>query len=363
MLKRLQIENLRILRSVTIEPGPGINIVIGRNSSGKTSLLEAMHLVARGQSFRSHRIRRLLSHDESTLRVQALVERPGASPARLAVNFEREEGRLQLRADGRQLNRASELATFVPVTVMHPDSHRLIDANPEYRRRFLDWGVFHVEHGYLDQWRRYQRALRQRNRSLREGALDPNIWLAELSQSGEWVDGYRRRYLEIFSPRFTRIAQELLGIRDGIELAYRQGWKQGQRLREALVAGTERDQGLGYTYAGPHRADIQFLIDGVPVQDFISRGQQKRLVLALLIAQVETYRDQTQTDCLLLLDDLAAELDGPGQLAVMGCLRRLGSQVVMTVLDDFDLEQVRGTDDRLFHVEQGVVSPLGGQCV
>ena len=359
MLKRLQIENLRVLRTAMLEPGPGVNIVMGSNSSGKTSLLEAMHLIARGQSFRSHRIRRLLTHGQPTLRVQAIVERPRALPVRLAVHFDREEGRLLLRADGRQLNRASELTAFLPISVMHPDSHHLVESNPQFRRRFLDWGVFHVEHDYLVEWRRYQRALRQRNHSLRDGRLDPNIWLGELTQAGERIDELRRRYLETFSPRFIGLARRLLGIDADIELSFRQGWKEGRGLLEAFIEGSERDRRLGYTYSGPHRADIQFLVDEVPVQEFISRGQQKLLILALLIAQVETFRQQTDTDCLLLVDDLSAELDRASQAAAMECLRDIGTQVVATVLDDIDLDHIQETGDQVFHVKQGVVSPLG----
>ncbi len=357
MLKRLQIENLRILHSAIVEPGPGLNIVIGQNASGKTSLLEAMYLMARGQSFRSHRLRRLVSHGQSTLRVQASVESSSRLTVRLAVCFDREQGRLILRADGRQLRRASELTSFLPITVMHPDSHHLIDSNPQFRRRFLDWGVFHVEHGYLAEWRRYQRALRQRNHSLRDARADPDIWAGELALAGERIDRFRRRYFEVFTPCFTRLAHRLLNIEQGLMLYFRQGWKEGVGLHEAIISNTDRDRRLGYTYSGPHRADIQFLVDGTPVQHVISRGQQKLLILALLIAQVQTFRVQTGIDSLLLIDDLLSELDRSSQDSVLSCLRELETQVVMTVLDDFSLDRMRESEDRVFHVKQGVVSP------
>ncbi len=289
--------------------------------------------------------------------VHADVERPFRSAARVSIHYDRTDSRIRLRGDGRNLSRSSELASFLPVAVMHPDSHRLIDADPQHRRRFLDWGVFHVEHHYLDAWRRYQRALRQRNRSLRDGRSDPTLWNAELARSGEAIDRMRTEYLEEFGPRFASTAHDLLDIDEAIVLNYRRGWSDERSLAEILDGSTDRDRRLGYTYAGPHRSDLQFLVDGVPIQDYVSRGQQKLLLLALVVAQVETYRHLTTTRCLFLVDDFGAELDDARQRVAMDVLRRTGSQVVLTMLEDpARIERLCEVGDRLFHVEQGRLS-------
>ncbi|MGH8372027.1 MAG: DNA replication/repair protein RecF, partial [Gammaproteobacteria bacterium] len=273
------------------------------------------------------------------------------------VGLGREQGSLKVRIGGRPAAGLAELAETLPVQLVDNQAHLLVDGSPRHRRQFVDWGVFHVEPAFIAVWRRYQRALQQRNALLRGGRSAREIagWDNELAGSGELLDKFRRRYLEGFSRTAELWAQGALGEL-AVNLEYRPGWTEGQTLGEALAANRERDRQQGGTQVGPHRADLSIKVDGRPARDRVSRGQEKALAGTLLLAQTAVYRMATGRSCVLLLDDLPSELDSEHLARFVDQVVTTGAQTVITAISRDSLPA--SLSPRVFHVEQGKISQM-----
>lgn len=351
-LARLKIRNLRNLLAVDLAPGTGINVILGPNASGKSSLLEAVHLLSCGKSFRTHHLAQLISRgtDAMTLSAEVLSRQHGSTT--LGMEYESKGGHLRVRAGGRSVHRMSELASYLPVITIHQESHRLFTQGPEFRRTFLDWGVFHVEPRFLPAWQRYRRALRQRNSMLQQGIGRPDIWDPELVEHGLLMDAQRRRYLQRFDPIFTELLC-ILRIESKVSLSYRPGWDTDVDLAVQLAQALGGDRRLGYTRYGPHRADIDFTAGGVPVRERLSRGQIKVLVYAAFLAQACVLAEATGRRGLIMMDDLAAELDRQHIDQLIEKIATLGFQSIITSSDPEFRGHVEPVGHKVFHVEHG----------
>jgi DNA replication and repair protein RecF len=247
----------------------------------------------------------------------------------------------------------TELTEVFPVQVIDPGIHKLLEEGGHRRRRWLDWGVFHVEQQFGDWWVRYARVLKQRNAALRAQPDQTAIWDPELVRLGELIADVRGRFLEGLLPYWRESVLALSGLEP--ELQYFKGWAQDVSLADALRNSRARDQARGITHAGPHRADVVVRLHSRPAREVLSRGQQKLVAVAMTLAQLNLLQVATQTTPTLLLDDPAAELDGVHLSRFIEQVMRLRSQLVLTSLHPES--QLFGTPDRVFHVEQGRVQP------
>jgi DNA replication and repair protein RecF len=352
-LRRLRVSSLRCLKEVELDLDPARNYFFGANGAGKTSLLEAVFFLGRGRSFRTRQARTLVSYGDLELAVYGDVD-DGVRVRRLGASFR--DGRLERRVDGAPA-KGSAIAQILPVQTIGPDSHRLIEGGPSERRRFLDWGVFHVEHSYLESWQRYRRVLGQRNAALvRAGAAPSELraWTDALAEAGEEIDRVRKGHVERLGPTVHAHAEALLGR--ALTLEYRAGWRADLRLGEALDASTARDRSLGHTEPGPHRADLLLHIEGRRVHDEASRGQQKLVAAALILAQESVLAATAASRSVLLVDDPAAELDGAAFGRMLERLATVRSQLLFTGLTPLPREKDRPM--AAFHVERGQVRAL-----
>jgi DNA replication and repair protein RecF len=270
------------------------------------------------------------------------------------LGLARSEGRLEARVDG-EVTGIAGLVAACAVVCFEPGSHELINGVAEERRRFLDWGVFHVEHAFLPCWRRYQRALRQRNMVLRDGpragTLDP--WEIEMADAGTRISALRQAYMERLRPILDGILERFLGELGPVTLSLQHGWKEGLSLADALEEGRSRDLERGFTGRGPHRADWSISFENAPRREHLSRGQEKLCALALVFAQARLYAEQCGEAPVLCLDDLASELDRDHQVRVVELAQASGAQVLVT-----GTELPAGLTEsaqplQVFHVEQG----------
>jgi len=351
MIRLFRATNFRCLKSVQLELGPRFNLISGANASGKTSVLEALAYLGRGKSFRGASTANLTRHEQSEFVLFGEVEQ---GQGRLAVGVRNSRDGLEVRVGGENASGAAALAKALPLQVIDPEVHSLIAGGPEQRRRFLDWVAFHVEHDHLMIWRRFRRALKQRNAALKAKNTEAAIrsWNAEfLALAGE-LDASRRRVLELTLNSLQE--HGLLLMETELSFEYQQGWARERDLAQALESGIERDVLLGATQSGPHRADIKVSYDERQARKLVSRGQQKLLASSMILAATQTAQSALEQPLLLLLDDPAAELDSESIVRLMSAVSALGCQVVATSLDPDELifpeEPVR------FHVEQGVVA-------
>ena len=354
-IRQLRIRHLRLIESLDLELGSGWSLFTGPNGAGKTSLLEAAFLLSHARSFRTAGRDALASHGHAGYSVFGVMDEAGRL---FRAGLARERGRFEARLDGEAVN-ASELLQRVAVVCFEPGSHALIAGAAEERRRFLDWGVFHVEPGFLALWRRYQRALRQRNALLRAGAPVADLvpWDAELAAAADPLSGMRAAYMDALSPHLIAVAAELLVELGPVELHFDAGYDTVVGLQAVLAGRRERDLGRGHTGAGPHRADwaVRF---GVNRREHLSRGQEKLCAFACLLAQVRLFHAVRGDWPVLCLDDLASELDPEHQVRVIATTDAIGSQILATgTVAPIGLDALRRPLSR-FHVEQGRVHSL-----
>ena len=333
-LTRVMVTAVRNLHPVTLSPSPRINILHGANGSGKTSLLEAVHLLGLARSFRSTRLLPMIQYEQLACTVFGEVQLADGRQSSLGISRDR-QGELQIRIDGQNARSAAQLAEALPLQLINPDSFRLLEGAPKVRRQFLDWGVFHVEPRFMPAWQRLQKALRQRNSWLRHGTLDAAsqaAWDRELCLASDEIDGYRRAYIKALKPVFERTLGELLEL-EGLTLSYYRGWDKERELNEVLATSLLRDQQLGHTQAGPQRADLRLRFAAHNAAEILSRGQQKLVVCALRIAQGHLVDQAKRGQCIYLVDDLPSELDEHHRKALCRLLEDLNCQVFITCVD------------------------------
>jgi DNA replication and repair protein RecF len=453
-LTRLDIRQLRNLADVQVAPGPGVNLLIGPNGAGKTSVLEGLHLLAYGRSFRGRVRDGLVRTGAEALEVYAeWQERPGSAtrvgeagagggmegavgnvaagtaglPHATAVPRERagvlavgparaddeavqaptggardtEPGPAQAarhhtlpvtagtteyagrddaaggassgryrrvglrhtgnrwagRLDGEDVAQLGDLCAALMVVTFEPGSHALVSGGGEPRRRFVDWGLFHVEQEFLPAWRRYSRALKQRNALLKAGAPQAQLlaWDLELGATGEQVTRHRLAYVARLQDALGPVGARLAPGLGHLGLSFDPGWRRdAMSLEDALALAQDRDRVAGYTSVGPHRADWRVVSDGRAPGEALSRGQAKLVALACLFAQAEDCARARREWPVVALDDLASELDAAHRGRVLDLLADTPAQVFISGTDRGALPEA-GVN--VFHVEQGRVSP------
>ena len=352
-LSRIQGSNFRLFERFELAPQPGLNLILGANAAGKTSLLEAIYALGRGRGFRSQPADLLRTGSPDWLLHGRLLqpERPESSIG-LAWSGEG----LQIRMDQTDA-RLEDIARGFPVQALQPESHRLLEDGPAYRRRYLDWGVFHVEHQFFPAWRRYQRVLKQRNQALKSGLSRAAVeaWNPELVSTGLTVHACRQSNLDLLRGYLIAEIQRLLNEPDwAIELA--SGWPAQQSLAEALTGHYEQDRRQGKTTCGPHRAELRLKRAGHTAKKHISRGQQKLLVAALMLGQARLIAQHSACPPVLLVDDFPAELGASYQASLLAALTDYPGQIFLSAIESTTaLKSV--PEAAVFHVEHGSVTP------
>ncbi len=329
-----------------------MNIFDGQNGSGKTSILEAIYFLGLGRSFRTSLTQRVIHDHADKLMVFAQLKQPGGQSHSLGIERSR-KGEKKIRINGESITSLAALAKELPLQLLTTESHRYFHDGPKIRRQCLDWGVFHVEPEFYSVWQQLQKALKQRNASLKNqlSRNEIEVWNYEIVQLSILLDQHRKDYVEKLNPLLTDLLQTFLPELD-LQLRYFRGWSQEKDLMEVLTGSLSRDLQLGYTQFGPQRADLQMYAGKVPAGDFLSQGQQKLAAYALHLAQGLLLQKYTQQSPIYLIDDLPSELDPEKRRFVAAVLTQLQSQVFITgiTLDELS-EMIPSRQASMFHVE------------
>ncbi len=355
VISRLDVLNVRNLSDVRLVPSEKLNLIFGDNGSGKTSLLEAIHLLGFGRSFRSQKLNSIIQHDKEECVVFCeLLE--GVS---IGLSKTRRQGHLLKLMGERQRNWA-DVARHLPVQLLNSESFLLLEGSSKVRRRYLDWGVFHVEQDFVVVWRMAAKCLAQRNLLLKQRSLDRaqlEAWDLELCRLARLIDRSRREYFALLYPALIETVSKLIDLPE-LNLHYVRGWDESAELEDVLKTGIVKDLKYGATQQGPHRADISVKIGSSDAVEVLSRGQQKLLVSAMKIAQGSVLSQFAGVKSVYLVDDLPSELDMTNRRLVCQLLDELECQIFMTCVDPVELDKSwpAGLLPRKFHVEHGKIA-------
>lgn len=360
-LLQLKANNFRNLTTLDLDFNPAFNLFYGANGSGKSSILEAIYFLGLGRSFRTSLVSRVIQYNSDALTVFGSFKNSAQLQTTTGIEKSR-SGKIKIKVGNEIGASLAELARLLPLQLLNPNSHSLIETGPKTRREFIDWGVFHVEPQFFSLWQRFQRALKQRNLCLQQNLPEPQVraWDGELILSGQAIAAMRENYLRQLIPLIHEILQQLNETRRPV-LTYYRGWDENLEFSEVLGTNFRRDIFLGYTQYGAQRADLVIKLDEMPAQDILSRGEQKLLVIAMRLAQGMLLQNLGSKKCVYLLDDLGAELDESRKSKVFQVLAQLEAQVFLTGVEASVFENLVSRHPvKLFHVEHGTVDVTGG---
>ena len=354
MIERLWLSNVRNLEQLEFTPGAGCNLILGRNGSGKTALLESIHILGSGRSFLHTDLDHVIRFGTDRLGIAGDAHRH-------RLRFEKQRGELpRASADGEWIRLRSELVRALPMAVAHPESQGLVSGAPALRRQYLDGVVFHVEHSFHRMLQDYRRALRQRNEQLRSGPLEtlPH-WDAILLDLAGRLTEARTRVADQLQEQFDalqsapELSRALSRFVERIQLTLRCGWPEDLTLEQTWARDLQGDRETGHTRQGPHRADLQISIGARRVRGALSRAEQRLLSLLLVLAKIRLLASSPgSSPPVLLLDDIASELDAASLEAVAVLVRGQQIQSFWTSPDPELPERLAAESPQVFHVEQ-----------
>jgi len=356
-LEKLDIYRVRNIRQASLSPSPKINFISGSNASGKSALLEAIFILGRARSFRSTSIKPVIQFEEADLVISAKVRQTNSSICSLGVQLNGQHTTIHINQE--EIHSRSELAYLLPIQLLHPKSYLLLDAGPQHRREFMDWGVFNMYPEFLPTWRTFKKSLQQRNSLLKmKQTKQIDVWNQELAQYGTIVANYREQYLKQLEPLVRHIANEFTVI-DTPDIKIIYGWDTTKSYLECLQEDFEKDLRYGYTHSGPHRGDFILLCHNKVAKDYVSRGQLKLLTLALKLAQVEILKSSLGQNVCILIDDITAELDADNRTKLLGLLSQNKQQIFITTNEASEFGDISLFDQhKVFHVEHGEIKSM-----
>lgn len=342
------------MKGIDLSLSDTINVFYGENGAGKTSVLEAIHLLAMTRSFTQPRTRTAVSLGAETLQVIA-----DSSELGILTHQRQTNGKYRVLLNSKPVTSISTLAHSLPAQLIYSGTFSLLEGSPSERRKFLDWGVFHKTDSFLNDWRNFQKCLKNRNSLLRSGKIDRSellVWERGFVDASTRIDQARKEYLGVFGPVFKELLSQLTDL-EAVELSYSRGWDKSRELEEVLESQKDRDSKIGYTQAGPQRADLRIKVNRLNAVDVLSRGQQKLVICALKIAQSALLQSQLTQPTIFLIDDLPSELDERHIKKLCRLLENIGCQVFMTAVESASLIKVwhKPEQVRMFHVEHGSV--------
>ncbi|KZN44314.1 DNA replication/repair protein RecF [Pseudoalteromonas luteoviolacea] len=355
-LTHISLNDFRNIEALSFSPSKDLNLILGQNGSGKTSLLEAIYFLSNGRSFRTNKYKMMIRNEQDKCVVHGKKQLHNLS---IPIGISKSQnGETQLRIQGQASRKIAELAQILPVQVITPESYELFFGGPKERRKFLDLGVFHVEHLFYEVWKNFNKVLKQRNALIRSRPANfieqIKFWDKQFIDLAEQINIYRKAYISRFEGYFFDKIGGISSVFDGLETRYDAGWK--GELSEVLQSQLDRDLKLGYTSKGPHKADFSFKVHGHNVEEIMSRGQLKLLLYALKITQNNLIEQETDKQSILLIDDLPSELSSETLGSVAKLLANCNSQLFVSAISSESLTPVvelLEKDIEMFHVEHG----------
>ena len=351
----LTLSNFRNYESQQVNFDGGLNVLYGKNASGKTNMLESVYVCSLLRSPRTTKDKELIRMGASRAKVALTVEKKFRKHTILLLIDE--VGKKKVAIDGIPVTRAGELLGVLGVVFFSPDELKLVKESPAERRGFLDVGLSQQQKSYFTALQKYNKTLKQKNNLLKESKHADNlddmldVWDIGLAEHGATIIRKRMEYVNELNKFASASHRKISSGKENVMLSYETAVKtEGdirRNLEDALLASRAKDKELGYSTVGPHRDDIKIEIDGIDARRFASQGQQRTIALAMKLGEVEMYKQETGETPVLLLDDVLSELDKTRRDILLEATN--GVQTILTCTE-FD-----GDGAKLFEVKDGKI--------
>ena len=312
-IESLKLLNFRNYEHLDIKFHPKLNLIYGKNGSGKTNLVEAIYFLFLTRSFRMAQEKTLILDGKDASRIEGNVYRKSLINYRVYLS---KEGK-KVRINQQNITKISDYISNMAIVLFHPDDLRFIKDAPSTRRKTLNISISLIYFQYLQYLNNYQNVLKQRNAYLKQMIVNANqsgeylnILTEKLIEYGYYIYQKRDEFIRLLNPYLTTYYEKITGSA-GLQLEYISSYHNvnKQDLTKLYQKGLEKDLKFGKTHIGIHMDDLRFLLDGKDLKDYGSEGQQKNAVIAYKFSELEIFKVSTGNYPILILDDLFSELD------------------------------------------------------
>lgn len=364
ILQRLSLDNFKNIAEARLEFSPKANCLLGNNGMGKSNLLDAIYYLSFCKSFNGVNDSLLIKRNEDFCIANASYLRRGVEEE-LSLGMAQGK-RKSLKRKGKEYQRLSQHIGLFPLVIIAPNDIDLIRGNSDERRKFIDMIISQSNHNYLDQLIRYNKSLEQRNKLLRDGCVDHNLYLAielTMGMAADYINSQRKEWIAKLSEIFNRYYNAIAGDGEQVELSYQSQLNDPGTTFDALLDSARRhDEIVRHTSVGIHRDDIEMMISGMPVRRVGSQGQCKTFTIALRLAQYEMLSLATSLKPLLLLDDIFDKLDASRVERIMEIVMcDTFGQIFITDTNRTHLDNIitrTSGDYRIWEVIDGTFNPI-----
>jgi len=381
ILTELNILNYRNIREASMTFAPKLNCLIGLNGQGKTNVLDAIYMLSFTKSAYTTQDSLNITHDQEMAMVQGVYKMSrelNSLNEPLTLNDEmmtvscglRRGVKKQFRRDRKDYKRLIDHIGLIPLVMVSPADHQLIEEGSDERRRFMDSVISQLDKPYLEHITRYSALLKQRNALLKQYQDAPKVpWdLFEVLEeqmipSARYIFSAREQFISRFVPIFQELYDELSGGAEQVSLIY-QSQLHTRDLRAAYQSTRQRDLILGWTSQGVHKDELQMMLGDYPLKRVASQGQQKTYLLAMKLAQALYICQRLTTNDqrpILLLDDIFDKLDSERVARIVRMVKRPEfGQIFITDTDRQHLTDILRPDPeaRIFCVADGQIQLL-----
>ena len=341
-LQRLHLKNFRLFQDKIFTFSDGINLILGENGSGKTTVLESLNVLLTGNSFRAKETKECIHSDKEFYNVSAKGIIKGKNLSLFIENSHNK--RLFSKRMLDELPVKKEELYFLQVVLAK--NLKMIDGEPDIRREFFNDLMFHVKPEIKQLNNAYQKVLKQRNRSLKNklSSSEVALWSKELAVLGLKLSLEQYNFFKVFKEHTLEsmeknIANGSFDYLDKLSLTFSKGWERSKKLKESLLESLDRDMALGYTSKGPHRMDFTFTVENKKASSNLSRGQIKILILLVFLSTKSLLEDLVDTEILLMIDDLGSELDLNNLTSIVMKILESETQVILTGIEGEEMHK------------------------
>ncbi len=349
-INTLKIHNFRNIKFKEFNFTKRVNVFFGENGSGKTSILESIYFLSSAKSFRKSSAKSIINFDEEKVTVYSKLTNDITYS--FAVTKDK-TGKWSGKVNNTVFNKQSQLTSYLKVVAIDPEVYRLIDFGPQFRRSFLDWFVFHVEHSYLDTWKKTYKCIKQLNHLYKTKAsnIEINVWETSLAEFSELLNQKRLECFDLLKPRILSLVKKIQPDIRNLKIEFKKGWQESNSLLEQLTLDRIKNLKYGQIQNGPHKMDIKILANNFPASQTLSRGQKKILSIIFYLAYIESLMKDYGLEPIVCLDDLDAEIDESKLNILGGLFDELNIQLFISTVQ---VEKVKNIfkDIDMFHVEQ-----------